>query len=239
MKNFIPILMYHSIQSEPKKSKLRGLSVPTYLFKIQLFILKLLGYQGLSMSGLMPYLKGEKTGKVFGITFDDGYLNNYQNALKILLRFKYTATCYIVSNNIGGINHWDLEKGVTPKRMMNELEIKNWINKGMEIGSHSLSHVHLTSCNSKALYQEVMTSRSILEEKFNVRVDHFCYPYGDTSKEIVNLVENAGYKTAVTVVRGRAKINSNFFELPRVLMNHRTYPQNLFLKFFTNYESKR
>jgi len=231
--------MYHSIQCEKKGAKLRGLSVPPFLFKVQMFILKILGYRGLSMSNLEPYLSGEKRGKVFGITFDDGYQNNYTFALPILKKYSFSATCYIVSNNVNGINHWDIKKGVSKKQMMNYHEIKEWINMGMEIGSHTSNHVHLSNLNKNQLKEEIFNSKIKLENEYKIKVKHFCYPYGDKNSKIVDFVKNSGYTSATTTERGLATSQSNLFELPRVLINHRTYPHLLLLKFFTNYESNR
>ena len=135
----IPILMYHSIAAMPKGTVMRSLHVPLTLFKLQMWLLKILGYRGLSMSNLYPYLTGEKQGKVVGITFDDGFKNNLQ-VLPILQKFNFSATCYIISQNIGGINHWDLDKGIPENPLMDENKIKQWINSGMEIGSHTQNH---------------------------------------------------------------------------------------------------
>ena len=238
-KKNIPILMYHSIQSEKKGAKLRGLSVSPMLFKVQMFTLKLLGYKGLSMGNLEPYLTGKKRGKVFGITFDDGYQNNYIFALPILKKYRFTATCYIISNNIDGINHWDIKKGITIKKMMNHNEIKDWINEGMEIGSHSSNHLYLSKLDNNQLKEEVLHSKINLQKQYKTKIKHFCYPYGDKDSKIVEFVRKCGYVSATTTSRGLASPQSNLFELPRVLINHRTYPHLLLLKFLTNYENNR
>jgi peptidoglycan/xylan/chitin deacetylase (PgdA/CDA1 family) len=79
----IPILTYHQIAQAPARgSPMRSLYVSPAAFSRQIRTLSLLGYQGLSMTSLMPYLRGEKTGKVVGITFDDGYANNLENACR-------------------------------------------------------------------------------------------------------------------------------------------------------------
>ena len=75
-------------------------------------LLKLMGYQGLSMSQLQPYLRGEKSGKVVGITFDDGYLNNLTNALPVLQKHGFSSTCYAVSGLLGQTNLWDAKIGI-------------------------------------------------------------------------------------------------------------------------------
>ena len=235
----IPILMYHSIQSEPKNAKYRGLSVPKMLFKVQMYLLKFLGYKGLSMSKLQPYLYGEKKGKVFGITFDDGYLNNFTNALPVLTKLKFSATCYIVAGNIGGTNHWDEDKGISKKYMMSKKNILDWIKNGMEIGSHSMHHIKLSNCTEESLVSEIKNSKHFLEKEFNVIVNHFCPPYGDSNLHINKLIKKYGYQTSVLVKRGRVPIKCDPFSLPRVLVNNRTYPHLLLLKFLTKYEDRK
>ena len=86
----IPILVYHQIaMAPPKGSPFRSLYVAPDAFARQMAWLKLLGYTGLSMSSLQPYLQDKKTGKVVGITFDDGYQNNLIHALPVLRKQKY------------------------------------------------------------------------------------------------------------------------------------------------------
>ena len=77
----IPILMYHSIESMPKSTIMRSLHVPPRRFKFQMWLLKILGYRGLSLKELKPYLDGYKHGKVVGITFDDGYKDHIDYVL--------------------------------------------------------------------------------------------------------------------------------------------------------------
>ena len=87
----IPILMYHSIETMPKGTVMRGLHVTPKRFAFQMRLLRLFGYQGLSMNKLQPYLEGEKTGKVVGLTFDDGYKNNLTNALPTLKKHDFVC----------------------------------------------------------------------------------------------------------------------------------------------------
>jgi hypothetical protein len=45
----------------------------------------------------------------------------------------------------GGINEWDIEKGLPENPLMSEDEIKKWMNEGMEIGAHTQNHIHLST----------------------------------------------------------------------------------------------
>lgn len=238
-KHSFPILMYHSIAKFPKGTPMRSLHVSPKLFLCQMRILKWLGYRGVSMSELMPYLRGEKVGKVVGITFDDGYKNNLSHALPILKKFSFTATCYLVSQNIGGNNYWDLEKGIPENPIMNKTEVFEWLSNGMEIGSHSQNHIRLSEYSKFDFSREISNSKHDLESTFNCNVNHFCYPYGDYNEQIISEVKSAGYESATTVNRGKASPKDNIHELPRVFITHRTLAHLFLMKVLSNYENKR
>jgi peptidoglycan/xylan/chitin deacetylase (PgdA/CDA1 family) len=234
----IPILMYHSIASMPKGTVMRSLHVPPRLFKLQMWLLKIFGFKGLSMGELQPYLEGKKTGKVVGITFDDGFKNNLLYALPILQKNEFSATCYIISQNIGGINHWDLDKGIDENPLMDEVEIKEWIASGMEIGSHTQNHVYLADIDTKNATKEILQSKLDLEKQFDCPINHFCYPYGSYNDEIVNITKDAGYQTATTVNRSRIHCDDNLLTLSRIPITHRTFAHLFLMKILSKYEDK-
>ena len=239
----IPILMYHQIDAEPPKgSPMRGLVVSPVTFSRHMEALNLLGYQGKSMGDLLPYLKGEKRGKVFGITFDDGYENNLRCALPVLNRYGFSSTCYIVANQVGKSNNWDLERGVLQVPLMNAQQLQTWIDAGQEVGSHALSHANLETLSEAEQAFEISQSKTQLEALVRQKagVQHFCYPYGGLNKTAVQSVKTAGYLTATTTVRGRAVQGlSDDLLLPRVLVSRTTTWMQLLLKCLSRYEDKR
>ncbi|WXT99941.1 MAG: hypothetical protein Ctma_0647 [Catillopecten margaritatus gill symbiont] len=228
-KKTIPILMYHNIAPVPIGTKTRGLNVRPRLFRSQMWLLKILGYKGLNMSELQPYLTGEKQGKVIGITFDDGYQDNLIYALPILKKFGHSATCYLISQKIGATNEWDANRNTPKHPLMNVGEVRQWIDAGMEIGAHTQNHIHLAECDIKTAKKEIQQSRVDLETLFNCPINHFCYPYGNYNNEIVDIVRKAGYKTATTVHKGYVS-NENLLELPRVAIRGRAFLPMFFIK---------
>ena len=152
----IPILMYHQVAVPvPRGSAFRGLTVHPKSFARQMQWMHRLGYRGLSMRDLMPYLKGEQTGKVFGITFDDGFRNVFENALPVLQACGFTSTNYFVANQFDGGNVWDAEKGVAPSSLMSKQEMRAWAEAGQEVGSHTLDHVHLSALSLDAAREQL------------------------------------------------------------------------------------
>lgn len=235
----IPILMYHSIESMPKSTVMRSLHVPPSSFKLQMWMLKLLGYKGLSMKELKPYLDGDRSGKVVGITFDDGYQNNLLNAAPILSKYNFSATCYLVSENVGSSNVWDLQKGITQRPLMTETEVKEWLKIGMDIGAHTKTHADLTAISKIKTQKEIIDCKHKLEKIYNVEVSDFCYPFGRFNESTKNMVEDAGYISATTMNRGRADSMSDKYMLPRIPINHRTMAYLFLIKILTKYEDNR
>jgi peptidoglycan/xylan/chitin deacetylase (PgdA/CDA1 family) len=235
----IPILMYHQIDVPPPSgTPLRGLVVSPSSFNRQMWLLRLLGYRGLSMRDLEPYLKGEKHGRVVGITFDDGYQNNLQNALPVLKKHGFTATCYAVSSMIGGTNSWD--RGlVAQKSLMTESDWRDWLAGGMDVGSHTRTHVDLNQASADQAREEIAGSKRELENALGCEVRHFCYPYGRFGPEHSRMAQEAGYITATTTRRGRAHGGDDLMALRRVLVAQATHLLHLFLKVATAYEDRR
>lgn len=237
--NTVPILMYHNIGDPPDGAKLRGLYVRTGAFGRQMWLLKLLGYKGISMSEAMPYLRGEKTGKVAAITFDDGYLDTLEQALPVLNTFGFTATCYFVSGRLGSYNDWDAAALNVEKKLMDREQVKAWQAAGMEVGSHTHLHPRLTQCTDEQLQAELTTSKAELEVLLGVPVTQFCYPYGDWDERVATAALNAGYAAATTVNRGRAKPGDDLMRLRRILVSGSNMLYLFAAKLLSRYEDKR
>ncbi|MDH4450929.1 MAG: polysaccharide deacetylase family protein [Rhodoferax sp.] len=235
----IPILMYHQIDAPPPRgTPLRGLTVAPASFAWQMRMLRLLGYQGLSMRDLEPYLSGDKQGKVVGLTFDDGYLNNLTHALPVLQANGFTATCYAVSSMLGGTNVWDAGK-VAPKPLMGRSDWLAWHNAGMDVGSHTQTHANLKVLSDEESLQQIVQSKEDLERMLNAEVRHFCYPYGWFEAHHADMVRSAGYASATSTRRGRAQAGDDLFNLQRIMIARATNPLQLFMKVATAYEDKR
>ncbi|MEW6727836.1 MAG: polysaccharide deacetylase family protein [Pseudomonadota bacterium] len=236
----IPILMYHQIDTPPARgTPMRGMVVSPRRFAAQMGLLGRMGYRGLSMSELVPYLNGERRGKVVGITFDDGYRNTLEHALPILKAHGFTSTCYAVSRKLGGFNDWDASLGVPQKPLMTAAELAAWVVAGMEVGAHTRHHVDLSALPDDEARIEIQQSRSELESTIQAPVRHFCYPYGRFLPQHVDMVRTAGFATAVTVRRGRAADADDLLQLPRVLVAQATHLAQFALKLWTGYEDRR
>ena len=236
----IAILVYHQIETAPPKGQpFRSLYVAPQAFARQMRLLDLLGYRGLSMSELTPYLRGEKSGKVVGLTFDDGYLNNLTHALPVLQKFGFSSTCYAVSSLAGKTNTWDAGIGIAQTQLMTDDEMVQWVAGGQEIGSHTQNHIDLYLADDAVAQSEIVNGTADLQAVLKTPVQHFCYPFGHFEARHVDMVAAGRYTTATTTQRGRCHAGASMLELPRVPVLKSTTLLLLWLKLASRYEDQR
>lgn len=237
----IPILMYHNVAQPPDALNPDGrcLYVTPGAFASQMTLLHRAGYRGVSMSQAMPYLRGEKRGRVAAITFDDGYRDNLENAMPVLRKYGFSATCYIVNGCIARHNLWDAANLGVQKPMMNVEQLHAWRAGGMEIGAHTRNHPRLTQCSDAELQDEIAGGRKELEDLLGIAVPQFCYPFGDADARVAEVARDAGYVASPTVRRGRAKRGMDLFMLPRVAIDNADGLAHFAIRTFTPFEDWR
>lgn len=218
----VPVLLYHQIAALPeRKAPYQGLFVHPDSFRKQMLALKFLGYKGLSVRDAWPYLRGEKQGKVVVITFDDGFLNTLENAAPVLADCGFTATNYFVSNQIGGSNVWDSKEGIPNTACMSVSQLREWADLGHEVGAHTLDHVLLPETPEIEARRQITESKRALEDMLGSEVTNFCYPYGGNKPIHREMVQDAGYKSAVATVSRSSKPDDDPYGIPRLYIRYK------------------
>ena len=192
----LPILTYHHVGARPAGVQWRGLWVSPRLFARQLRELHKDGFRSTSLDGALPS-RGNTERRCI-LSFDDGYVSVFENAICPLARFGFRGIQFLVAGHIGGLNSWDVAAGERPTRLMDESQVQSWLKAGHEIGSHTVSHPRLTRIPRARQREEIRASKRMLEDRFAVEVRHLCYPYGDFDDWVVEFVADAGYSTACT-----------------------------------------
>jgi peptidoglycan/xylan/chitin deacetylase (PgdA/CDA1 family) len=194
----VPILVFHKLGSLPNGAKMKSLYIEKDLFAWQMRDLDRAGFLMESLDSWRDFSCPNRARAV--LSFDDGSRTVLRHALPLLRRHKFTAIQFLVANAIGGTNHWDVRtRGEAPDALMDAAEVRDWLSAGQEIGAHTLTHPSLTTIPEAQAREEISSSKKKLEDLFGVPVRHFCYPYGKWSRRVRDLVEGAGYATAVTL----------------------------------------
>jgi peptidoglycan/xylan/chitin deacetylase (PgdA/CDA1 family) len=215
------VLMYHRIGSPLVRSIVRQQYVLPSLFRSQIQTLLARDYKPLTLSRMLscPDLA---TGH-FCVTFDDGYSNVKRLAFPILVEMGVPATVFVVTDCVGKTNEWDELKGDRTEGILGVEDLREMALSGWEIGSHTITHPHLTELSDDALREEVAGSKTAIEEDLNLPVTSFAYPYGDWDQRVHQAVADAGYSYAVTTNRGVVTTSGDPLSIPRINMRWNTY----------------
>lgn len=173
-KNKLCILTYHRVNDDPNDKD----SVSIKNFDLQMKFLKDNKFKVIKISEIGKFINSDKP--IVCITFDDGYLDNYTNARKVLLRYNFKATFFVTTNFIGTSKKffWDIRDCINPK-MMSWNHIKSLNDLGHEIGSHTKNHVDLGSKLTKAKIDDEITNSSFdLSRRLNKKIKSFAFPFG-------------------------------------------------------------
>jgi peptidoglycan/xylan/chitin deacetylase (PgdA/CDA1 family) len=104
-------------------------------------------------------------------------------------------------------------------------ELREHRDRGVRIGSHAVSHPHLTRLSDSELRDELEDSRGEIEAELGRPCRELAYPYGEHDERVRVAVRAAGYDRGYSL-RGRKR---DPYALPRVdLYRRHTAPRALF-----------
>lgn len=206
----MPILMYHHIAVSPADADIyrRDLSVSPENFAAQMQYLAEQGYQTISLYDLIYHLSlgWPLPPKPIIITFDDGYRDNYTNALPVLLKHGFVGTFFILTEPIDQ-KHEDYLTWNQVRRMS---EV------GMDIEVHGRTHRDLRGRDTDFLIWEIVGPQEIIEARIHHLPRFFCYPSGQYDEDVVALLKSAYFWGAVTVEQGTLHTPESLFDLHRI-----------------------
>lgn len=203
----IPILMYHHVSDKIDKSDqwAAGLTVTSQDFEQQIKYIAENGFNTISLFDLYKALNEGKPlpQKAVILTFDDGYSDNY-NAFQILKKYHKTGAFFIITSLIDAQNY------------LSSAQLKEMSDAGMEIESHTESHLDLTGADVARLTVEAALSKKKLEKIIQKSVYFTAYPLGLYNQRAISVFKSQGYLLALTTYPGRWQDNKKSFELLRL-----------------------
>lgn len=201
-----PVLEYHQVTDEPLDPVYEIYNVPPAEFAVQLDYLQAEGYTTITLQDFMRVVHGKGTlpAKPIVLTFDDGYSDNYNEMLPILLEHKMTAVVYVITNEVGKAGYLTIE------------ELKEMQGRGLEIGSHTSDHLPLTELDNFTQRRQLRESKTFLEWSGLATIYSLSYPNGEFNSELEGILREENYLTAVTGEAGLNTLETNPYELYRV-----------------------
>jgi peptidoglycan/xylan/chitin deacetylase (PgdA/CDA1 family) len=147
--------------------------------------------------------QGTAPARAVVITFDDAWADNHANALEHLVERRIPATLFVPSRELDRSDR------------MTRTQVREVAAAGVSIGAHSRTHADLTACDDAELEWEVRGSRDDLEDLLGMPCTRFAYPAGHMDARVRAAVAAAGFRTAVTTIRGWARAGVDPLAVPR------------------------
>ena len=198
----LPILMYHQIVVDEPKD-IHAVSIEA--FESQIGWLHKQAYKSVTVEEQFidhASVQPSSSLRRIAITFDDGYLDAFTNALPILKKYDFKATFFLVANRVGCANDWDDAPGLLGEPLMDWHHINEMADYGINFGAHSCTHPDLTAIPAQQAEEEIRESRRIIEEQLQRPIRAFSYPYSQFNESIVKMVSENGYYFACTYTPG-------------------------------------
>lgn len=142
-------------------------------------------------------------------SFDDGYNSDLSIAAQKLLDQRSSATFFVVPKFVGKRGHLSWQ------------DIRELDRLGMEIGSHSVSHLDLTKERKNAIYSELGNSKDMIAQKIGRDVTTFSFPFGRYNKSLVRIAYETGYKSVACSQHGVIRSQKRY-PMPRNSINKYT-----------------
>lgn len=165
--------------------------------------------------------------RYFHLSFDDGFRNNYTNALPILKRHNIPAIFFVPSSLIGG--GWEVAEQyclhTTSYRSVIEMmhwdEVEDLQKSGYEIGSHTRTHARFSDISGSPdlLRDQILGSKLDLEDRLGRECKYISWPFGtlaDADASSLAVVRQSGYLACFGAYRGTVRPGiTDAFSIPR------------------------
>jgi peptidoglycan/xylan/chitin deacetylase (PgdA/CDA1 family) len=192
------ILMYHRVTD-----RIAGVDEPTWnvtpgRLRAQLAGLVARGFQPWPLRTLLDYRRrvGGVPSRAFVVTFDDGYANNFLNALPVLAELDVPATVFLATKYLDGdtpfpFDDWSAaglpSVPVEAWRPLSTWQCRELLASGLiELGAHTHRHERYVG-RGEAFRRDLTECLGVLVDKFGIVHPTFALPYGAADDDMIEV----------------------------------------------------
>jgi len=186
------VLVHHGVGDAAPESDPVGLVVPPDKLRSQLRLLLRLGYRFctaedlLADSGPLPPASGTAC-----ITFDDGLTSDLHVTAPLLEKLAIRGSFYVCPG-LWGRQHASINGDAG--RLLDRDGAAELSERGMELGSHAMTHSDLRKLDDAALEDELAESKSAIEDLTGRPCRVIAYPFGLHDERVESAAVRAGYE---------------------------------------------
>lgn len=236
----VPALMYHEIGQEDGEN---GMIISPERFEEQIRTLKENGYEAVTFDELEQYVNGnyELPEKCVAVTFDDGYLSNYEYGYPILQKYGFKGTIFCVGATMGADTYKNTGLAIYPH--FDYAQAREMYESGvMDIQSHTYDLHRVEGYDeeyrdgavkldgesdrefSEIFISDIEQSKREIESEVQNSVSALSFPKGIHSTLTDVCARNAGFDVTVTVDEGINTVIKGVPESLRAMKRIGMYP---------------
>ena len=177
------VLMFHAVSDDVKTDTAPNNTLRPDTLRLLIQDLLASGYTFQTLHEAFETPNNKK--RVVVLTFDDGYVDNYTTLLPILREFQVKATVFITD--------------IRTEEYLSDAQIMEMHASGLiEFGGHTQNHVNLAACEDATARQEIEKNYDSIKRLLGYSPTSFAYPFGKYTTRDRDLLEEIGYRFAVT-----------------------------------------
>ncbi|HYU61677.1 MAG TPA: polysaccharide deacetylase family protein [Solirubrobacterales bacterium] len=163
--------------------------------------------------------RGDPMDRVVSLSFDDGYLDVVKNALPILAELGFKATVFVVTGALDGDVSFEWYAQMPPLISWQQV-VQLDRDSPLRFEAHTITHPNLLTLDDEQARKEIVGCKAALEERLGRPVEAFNYPAGLFGPRERRMVEEAGYRVAVSSDPGLNSASSDLLALRRTQIEH-------------------
>ena len=206
------VLLYHRIAGEGKRGQER-FDVSPEVFERHMRWLRRLGVRPLTVDELLAFHDDpERTlpHRAVVLCADDGF----RDALVAFRRnIDLRPVLFVTTSAVGANAPWEWAAG---EALASWDELREFVERGGEVGSHARTHVALSELEDERLESELSESLRELRTQVPDAVPALAYPHGRNNASVRAAAAATGYRVAFSTVPGRNGAGSDPYQLCRV-----------------------
>jgi peptidoglycan/xylan/chitin deacetylase (PgdA/CDA1 family) len=217
----VGVLMYHRVAEHPSGVDLPTFNVTPAMFRRQIAGLLEHGCQPWPLRRLIEEpSEVPRSGRIFAVTFDDGYESVFRNAVPILRELNVPATIFLPTAYIDGnrrfpFDNWSMAgSDLVPAdtwRPMTTNQCREAAADGLiEFGGHTHTHRDLSRDPAEFL-RDLRRNVAWLRSMLGVERPTFSFPFGRTTSELMEAARRSGVICALTTAGTLVDLNQSPF----------------------------
>ena len=211
----IAVLLYHDVSEREPPRAWRRWAISRDRLAEHMSALGDAGYSSLTIGALASTI-GDTPQRRVAITFDDAFTTFTSVALPVLRSAGMASTVFVPTAYVGGPARWLRHGGAHAPAVLAWTELAALDGEEVEVGSHGDRHLQLDVASRRAVRDDLVRSKALLEDHVGVPVTSFAYPFGYHDAAVRASVAAAGYRCACEVGYGLHRLGTDAMRIRRI-----------------------